>query len=146
MGGNLGGYVPVSPAASYRPAASLFGYMVAVIASAVTVGLRWFLDPWLGDHLPLVTLFAAVAATGWFGGYGPAFLSAGLGYLGCDYLFIEPRGGFGFSGLGNPIGEVAYFTSCAIIIGFSAALRQAQRKAEDGRNRRGSLSPASGMR
>ena len=65
--------------------------------------LRWLLDPVMGDALPLVTLFGAVAAAVWVGGRGPAVGVALLGYLACEYLFIEPRGTFRL-GAGTPGG------------------------------------------
>ena len=49
-------------------------YAVAIVAVVMAVLLRWLLDPVMGDALPLVTLFGAVAAAAWAGGYGPAFL------------------------------------------------------------------------
>lgn len=68
------------------------GYPLAILATAAAVAVRWLLDPWLGDLLALVTLYAAVAAAVWFGGFRPATLAVVLGYLASDYLFIEPRG------------------------------------------------------
>jgi hypothetical protein len=44
------------------------GYLVALVATAAAVLLRWLLDPVLGDALPLVTLFGAVAAADEFVG------------------------------------------------------------------------------
>ena len=70
-------------------------YAVAIVAVVMAVLLRWLLDPVMGDALPLVTLFGAVAAAAWAGGYGPAILSMVAGYIACAYLFIEPRGALG---------------------------------------------------
>ena len=67
-------------------------YVGAIAALAAAVLLRWLLDPVMGDSLPLVTLFGAIAAGVWIGGYRPAVLVAILGYLACNWLFIEPRG------------------------------------------------------
>ena len=61
-------------------------------ALALAVLVRWLLDPLMGDTLPLVTLFGAVAAGVWVGGYRPAVVVAVLGYVACAYLFIPPRG------------------------------------------------------
>lgn len=100
----------------------IFGVGAAVLATAA----RWSLDPWLGDDLPLVTLFAAVAAAVWFGGYGPAIAAVLVGYLGCDYLFIEPRGSLHFNGR-DMVGLAAYLISCGIIIAFGEGLRRTRR-------------------
>ncbi|MES1206753.1 MAG: hypothetical protein ABUS79_12525, partial [Pseudomonadota bacterium] len=45
------------------------GYALAVGALFVAVLARWLLDPLLGNSLPLVTAFGAVAASVWAGGY-----------------------------------------------------------------------------
>ena len=96
----------------------LLNYGGAVVFTALAVLLRWLLDPWLGDHLPLATLYGAVAIAVWLGGYRPALLAAVLGYLACDWLFIEPRGTFGLGIARDLIGLVAYLASCGIIVGF----------------------------
>jgi len=107
-------------------------YALSLIALAAAVLLRWALDPLMGDALPLVTLFAAVAAAVWIGGYRPAVLVTFLGYVVCEYLFIPPRGTLSLGdlgsviGLGNVIGFVAYLFTCAIIIGLGEAMRKAQ--------------------
>ena len=49
-----------------------YALSIAVVIAAVL--LRWLLDPWMGDALPLVTLFGAVAAAVWLGGYRPAIV------------------------------------------------------------------------
>src|SRR5262249_1366685 len=73
----------------------LLTYGGGVVFPALAVLLRRLLDPWLGAPLPLATLYGAVAIAVWLGGYRPALLAAVLGYLACDWLFIEPRGAFG---------------------------------------------------
>src|SRR5512143_901049 len=105
--------------------------LLAVLATAAAVAVRWLLDVWLHEQLPLVTLFAAVATAVWFGGYRPALLVTLLGYLACDYLFIKPRGVLGLNDVGTLIGLLAYLISCSIIIGFGEATRAAQRRAKE---------------
>jgi hypothetical protein len=41
---------------------------MGLAALVLAVALRWALDPLLGDALPLVTVFGAVAAAVWLGG------------------------------------------------------------------------------
>jgi PAS domain S-box-containing protein len=105
-------------------------YGVAVLAVAVAVLLRRLIDPWVGDYLPLATLFGAVAVAAWFGGYRPALLAAVLGFLACKYLFVEPRGHIVVPGARDLIGLLAYALSCAVIIGFGEALRSGRRRLE----------------
>ena len=97
----------------------------------MAVLLRWLLNPVLGDYLPLVTLFGAVAVAVWIGGYRPALLVGVAGYVACDYLFIEPRGAVGFKNLRSLVGLLAYLGTSSIIIGFGEAMRVSQRRFEE---------------
>jgi PAS domain S-box-containing protein len=106
-------------------------YFLAIAAMALAVLLRWLLDPLMGDTLPLVTLFGAIAIAVWFGGYRPALLAAAIGYVGCAYLFIEPRGSLGLEDARNVVGLLAYITTCGIIIGFGEAMRLSRRRVEE---------------
>jgi PAS domain S-box-containing protein len=112
---------------SLRPYA--FGFVAIVLA----VVLRWLLDPLMGDAFPLVTLFGAVAAAVWWGGYRVAIPVTLIGYLACHYLFIPPRGNIDLSGVANQVGLVAYLFTCSIIIGFGEAARIAQARATERR-------------
>ncbi len=87
----------------------------------------------MGDTLPLVTLFGAVAMAVWLGGYVPAVIVTVLGYLACNYFFIEPRGQIHLAEPGILIGIVAYLFTCSLIIGFGEAMRHAQMRASQRR-------------
>ncbi len=108
-------------------------YAVAIAALVAAVLLRWLLDPLMGDALPLVTLFGAVAAAVWLGGYRPAIAVAILGYLACAYLFIAPRGRLGLDEVGTVVGLVAYLFTCSVIIGFGEVTRRARVRASEQR-------------
>ena len=97
---------------------------LAIAGLAAAVLLRWVLDPLMGDTLPLVTLFGAVAGAVWLGGYRPAIVVGVLGYLACDYLFIQPRGRIGLFNLGHVVGLIAYLFTCSLIIAFGEATRR----------------------
>jgi PAS domain S-box-containing protein len=107
-----------------RPIA--FAISLLVLAGAVL--LRWLLDPLMGSSLPLVTLFGAVAAAIWLGGLITAACIAVLGYVACDYLFIEPRGAFLLT-TENVVGLVAYLFTCTLIIAIGEGTRQARTRA-----------------
>jgi PAS domain S-box-containing protein len=106
---------------------------MAMGALAGAVLLRWLLDPLLGDAMPLITLFGAVAAAVWVGGYRPAVAAAIVGYLACDYLFIAPRGALRLDQVGNVVGVVAYLFTCSLIIGTGEAMRAARARASEQR-------------
>ena len=112
---------------------SLKNYVLGLLAVAVAVLLRWILDPLMGDALPLVTLFGAVAAAVWLGGYRVAIPITLIGYIACHYLFIEPRGQFDVTDTANLVGLVAYLFTCTLIIVFGEAARIAHRRATESR-------------
>lgn len=107
-------------------------YALGLVAVVLATLLRWLLDPLMGDALPLVTLFAAVAAAVWLGGYRVAIPVTIIGYVACHYLFILPRGSFDFS-MSTVVGLVAYLFTCALIIVFGEAARVAQSRATERR-------------
>jgi PAS domain S-box-containing protein len=109
-------------------------YLLSLAALALALLIRRALDPVLGLDLPLVTLFGAVAAATWLGGYRPAVLVTVLGYLAANVLFMEPRGVFYLTAPGRPVGMIAYLFTCALIIGFGEAMRRAQARANERRD------------
>ncbi|MFO0889396.1 MAG: PAS domain-containing protein [Isosphaeraceae bacterium] len=113
----------------------LLRYGVAVTLTSLAILLRWLLDPWLGNHLPFVTLFGAIAVTVWIGGYGPALIAVALGYLGCDWFLIEPRGVIGLSETRGIVALAAYLVSAGTIVAFGEVMHGARRQAESSRAR-----------
>ena len=101
--------------------------MLGLVAVAIAVLLRWVLDPLMGDAFPLVTLFGAVAAAVWLGGYRVAIPVTLIGYVACHYLFIPPRGQIEIADTANQIGLVAYLFTCSLIIVFGEAARIANK-------------------
>jgi PAS domain-containing protein len=114
-----------------RRTAAVYG--LSLFALALAVSLRYALDPWMRDSLPLVTVFAAVAAAVWLGGYRPAALVTLAGYAACSYLFIQPRGYVGPFVGADLIGFVAYAFTCALVIAFGEAARLAHAQASERR-------------
>src|SRR5438045_2452476 len=106
-------------------------YAVAVVATAAAVLLRWLMDPLLGTYVPFITLFGAVAGAVWYGGYRPALVAAALGFLACNYLFVEPRGTFLIEHARDYVGLVLFLLTCAVIIGFGEGMRIAQRRTQE---------------
>jgi PAS domain S-box-containing protein len=106
-------------------------YAIAFAALVGAVLLRWLLDRAIGDALPLVTLFGAVAVAVWAAGYRTAIVVALLGYVACNYLFIQPRGRFTIYDPGDAVGLAAYLFTCALIIGLGYAMKIAQQRARE---------------
>src|SRR5689334_8154824 len=93
-------------------------YALGFLALVVAVLLRWVFNPVMGETLPLVTLFGAVAAGVWLGGYRLTIPIALIGYIICHYLFIRPQYGFDFTNTANIVGLVAYVFTCTLIVVF----------------------------
>jgi PAS domain S-box-containing protein len=108
---------------------SVRAYAIGLAALAAAVLVRWLLDPMLGDALPLVTLFGAVAVAAWVGGYRPAIFVATLGYIACNYLFMPPRMAIGPFDAPTIVGLAAYAFTCTLIIGIGEAMRLARLRA-----------------
>ncbi len=73
-------------------------YGIAVLAVAVTLGLRLALHPFVGQGAPFLAFTLAVLAASGFGGWGPGLLALVLSALAGDYFFLAPEGRFGLSG------------------------------------------------
>jgi PAS domain S-box-containing protein len=116
-----------------RSTSTLAKYAGAVVAVVAAVFLRYFLDPWLGDALPLVTLFGAIAAVVATLGWRPAAVTAVLGFVACFFLFMEPRGEVGPVDGRLVIGIVAYVFTSTVIIAFGEATWRARRRESDQR-------------
>ena len=107
--------------------ASMFGaYGGAAAVTLAAVFLRWFLDPWLGDGVPYITLYGAVAIAVWFGGVGPAVLAMLLGYGIVKVRYIEPRGMLAIDGATGLLELALFALSCALIIVLGEAMRRAR--------------------
>jgi PAS domain S-box-containing protein len=103
---------------------------LALAALLAAIALRWLLDPLMHDTGPLVTLYGAVAVAVWAAGYRMALLVVLLGYMWCDYLFVQPRG-FMFirDSPETRAGALAYLFTCTIIIVLGHSMRAAQHEA-----------------
>ena len=101
-----------------------YGGAVAVTLGALFV--RWFLDPWLGDGVPYITLYGAVAIAVWFGGLGPAVLAMLLGYAVVNVRYVSDLGTVSVSGPAESIALALFTLSCALIIVLGEAMRRAR--------------------
>ena len=105
-------------------------YVWTLVAVAAAAGLRQLIDPWLGDHLPFVTFFVAVAVAAWLGGIGPGLLATGAGFLLALYLFIEPRYTFEARGTQQIVGLLLYVLVGLVLVGLGAAIQRSRHRAE----------------
>ncbi len=113
-----------------RVSRTLTGYAIAVGSIVLALLVRFAIDLGLGDHLPYVTFFIAVAMTTWFGGLGPSLAAVVLGGLASNWYFISPRHALWIAGSMHQVGYVAYFAVALSIVGLGQAWRKAQWRAE----------------
>ena len=116
-----------SPAASAsdRLAWQNYGFATAMLAAALVA--RWLMDPWLGHHMPLATMYVGVALAAWFGGWMPAAVVAIAGYLLSTWLFSAAAHATLIDSLGMPR-LVLYSFSCTITVGLLESIRRAGRR------------------
>ena len=109
-----------------RPAWQRYGFALVVLLLALLA--RRLLDPYTTDAIPLATIYMAVAFAVWFGGWKPAALVIGLGYVAGLWWFYPPRETFkGWATFGT-FRSLIYFSSCAITVYLCESMRRAQRR------------------
>ena len=113
-------------------------YSVALFAVILALAARWALNPLLGDYLPYVTLYPAVAFAAWCCGVGPSALVTFLGIAGARYLAISPRYTLSLPDAPQSAGMIAFALGAAAIVAIgdfvrrdSAALQRAQSDLEE---------------
>lgn len=104
---------------------------VALLAVAGAALIRWALDPWVGAGRQFQTMYGAVAVAVWFGGWEAGCLATIAGFVVANILFIPPRGVLTLRTPEVWFALIGYGLSCAVIICLGAAMRRAQRRAED---------------
>ncbi len=109
---------------SRTAAIAAYGGAVAVTFAAIFV--RWFLDPWLGNGVPYISLFGAVAIAVWFGGVGPAVLAMVLGYAIVNIRYISPAGSLSITWPGEALALFLFALSGSLIIVLGEAMRRAR--------------------
>lgn len=110
-----------------RPAWARYGGAFCAVALSLLV--RWLLDPLLGYNHLFLTLYGGVALTAWLCRWRPAAVAAVAGFLASDYLFVPPRHSLAFSPV-FIVDVVGYFLSSALIIFGGEWMHRARDRAE----------------
>jgi len=105
-------------------------YGIAVVAVAITIGVKLLLEGLGADH-PFVLLPAAVVVAAWYGGTGPGVLATLL-VAAASVYFLAPPDGPGadasdFVGIGGLLAEGA------LVVALTVGLRSARLRAETAR-------------
>lgn len=103
-------------------------YAIPLAVLFIAIVVRLLLDPLIGNQLPFVTLFAAVAFAAWYGGRWPGFLVLVLGALSAAFFWYEPKHQFIVHTSDAYLG-LTFFAlgSCALIV-MMESLRSARQK------------------
>jgi len=112
-------------------AAVLSGQAAALLATALAFGCRLALDPFLGDHLPYVTFFVAIAFATWYAGTAAAVTATVLGGLVSLWFFIPPRLSFAIADVSQQVGLATYAAVSVTFIAFGQAMYRARARAEE---------------
>ena len=98
---------------------------ISVISIVLALGLRLLIDPLVGERFPFITVLLAIVLTARYAGWAPSLIALGLGLLGAEYLFAEPRGSLGSCGTTVTIG-LALHACVGIAMIFTVELVQAR--------------------
>src|SRR6185436_13684944 len=104
----------------------LLNYLVAVVAVGLAILLRWSVDPIVENRVPFATVLGAIALSVGIGGLYPALLATVLGYLGCNLLFVWPRGEVHLATAADWITLAGYLFASLTVIIFGLLMRRAQ--------------------
>jgi signal transduction histidine kinase len=99
-------------------------YGAALAATTVALIVRRALHPLLGDSLPYVTLFPAVAFSAWLCGVGPSLLAVFAGLLGARYLFLEPEKTLSIAGTPQAVGMAVYLLTSSVVVAIGEMVRR----------------------
>ena len=113
-------------------------YIVAFCAVILALAVRWALNPVLGDYVPYVTLYPAVALAAWCCGLGPSALVTLVGIVGARYLFLSPKYTLSIPDSSQVVGVLAFAAGAAAVAAIgefvrrdSATLHRAQSDLEE---------------
>jgi PAS domain S-box-containing protein len=109
---------------------SPLAYGVAVLSVVGALAARMALDPILTDRQPFPTFMLAVIVAAWFGGFRPALLALGLGWLCADYFFMPPRHAFGVADAAGAVLSLTYVMVGLAVAALSGSMRRAEVTAE----------------
>lgn len=117
-----------------RPTAAI-RYAVAVAVVLLTFAARFYLERFLGDHVPLLPFTVSVIVAAWYGGLGPGLLATIVSAVLASYFFLDPRFSFYVSRPDELVGLVFFIVAGATASWLFEALHAARRRVEIERER-----------
>jgi signal transduction histidine kinase len=99
-------------------------YLLAFGAALAALLIQKALHPALGDYLPYIASFPAVALTAWLCGIGPSILAALVALVGVRYWILTPAHSLVVSDRNELVGMIAFAVAAAAIIAIGEASRR----------------------
>src|SRR5712691_4717889 len=99
-------------------------YAAALLATVVALLVRLALNPFLGDYVPYITLFPAIAFCAWYCGIGPSTLSVALAFIAAKYWFIPPVHSFRIVGTAQVVGILAFLVVSLALVAMGEIRRR----------------------
>lgn len=103
-------------------------YVIAIAASAVALGLRFALTPFLGTGNAYHTVWLGVVFCAWFCGVGPSVVATLLMTLGVWYWFVPPYNSFQLESPRELFGVAGFFLFAIVVITIGERARRTQAK------------------
>lgn len=99
-------------------------FAVALVAAGTAFLVRWLLTPALGDYLPYITFFLAVAFSARYCGIGPSALVITTSVFAARYWIIQPAHAFGLADKQQQFDTVAFLLISSVVVAFGEANRR----------------------
>lgn len=111
------------PASPQRLQSGFDRYGTAIIAFAITLALRFALDPWMPGDRIFILFVPAVIGTTFLAGVLPGLLTASLSGLAIWYFFLPPYRSFALN-LDGIIGLATYVVVMGMVLGLLHSLNR----------------------
>jgi len=99
-------------------------YAAAFFVTAAALLARRALNPLLGDYVPYITLFPAVAFSAWYCGIGPSILSILLSVIGAQYWLVPPVDSLRILNTAQSVGILLFLLVSLLIVGMGEVNRR----------------------
>ncbi len=104
-------------------------YGLALVVSATALGLALLIGAVGGDDsIPGLLFLGAVGLSGWYGGLGPALLTACLGALALDYFYESPPFQLQVTSARTPMFWLAFLLTSVLLGSLNARLRSSNQR------------------
>ncbi len=125
------------------------GYVLAFVLCGISLVAYGILERGPHTHFLFPTLYPAIVAAGWYGGFGAAALATLVSAAASDYWFLAPAPGFGVDQPGALVALILFVIGGLVLAGLTEAVHRryedeqvARLNAEDGARRTGHLEQA----